>query len=332
MARNPSIELYRACLMLGIVTLHTCQCAKLGFSPLARWVEFCVDGFVFISGWYGIRFRWTKIARLYGLAFYCSMLYALGRWCFLDSAPWSTGAFLVEVVHRTFAYWFVNAYVVLMCFAPVVDAALQSHASRKAFVPLLTVVFVWSFACIVPGLKGWLPQPAGFGAHTFLTLLGVYVVARIACLDRWLERFSTRRLLAMLLILSLLAVCNLNKYNSPVAVLLGGTLFALFSRIPPSYLSSAGRAMLFLSPSLLSVYLLHGSGADYAFLRVAVSRFSNPWLAVAVTVPLVFFACILCDMARRALRFLFALPWIIPRGHSVSTSLTVTNNLTTCYE
>lgn len=304
--RDPAIELYRMLLMLGIVTLHTLQCAGLGFSPLARWVEFCVDGFVFISGWYGIRFEWKKVVRLYGLALWCSAIYAAVRWVCFESAPWSVGAYLDEVVHRAEAYWFVNAYVVLMCLTPIINAPFESRKSRRVFVPFLFAVFGWSFAAMVPGLKAWVPAPTGFGSHTFLTLSGVYVIARIARIGKWDDKLQTWHLMLVLAVLSALAVCNLNKYNSPVAVMLGWTLFALFSRI--KFASEHGmviKIILQLSPSMLAVYLLHGCGADFLFVKSALVYFADPKLACLIAIPLIFFACAAIDLLRRQILIVF---------------------------
>ena len=297
--RNPAIELYRIALMLGIVALHTLQCAELGFSPLARWVEFCVDGFVFISGWYGIKFGWTKLLRLYGLALWCSAVYAIARRICLEPGPLAFGGLISEIVHRAGGYWFVNAYAVLMCFAPIVNAAFEARQTRRIFVPILFVAFGWSFACMVPGVKGWLPAAAGFGSHTVGTLLGVYVVARMARLDRWDEKLSGWQLVLMLALLSALAVCNLNKYNSPVAVLLGGVLFILFGRLRMDKTSRLSALILKVSPSMLAVYLLHGCGADFVFVRSLLSRFESPWLSVLIGISAIFATCVLIDLLRR---------------------------------
>jgi len=299
MNRNPSIELYHVLLMFGIVSLHTLCAAGLGFSPLARWLAFCVDGFVFISGWYGIKFGWMKVAKLYGLTLWCAAIVAFARWTFFENVPWSTTAFGTTVIKSVGGYWFVNAYIVLMCFAPIVNAALESKQTRKIFIPILLVIFGWSFVCDVPRIGPWIPGVSGFGSHTFFTLLGVYIVARIARLDHWDEKLSTKNLIVAIVILSLLAFCNLNKYNSPVAVLLGGTLFVLFSRM--TFFSSMGGVLsaliTLIAPSMLAVYLLHGG--DFVFIRWGLSHFHNPWGAYAIVASAVFAVCVGLDLLRR---------------------------------
>lgn len=52
--RNVGIEIYRVSLMFGICVLHSITQGPYN-SPLgARLLLWCVTGFVFISGWFGI--------------------------------------------------------------------------------------------------------------------------------------------------------------------------------------------------------------------------------------------------------------------------------------
>lgn len=222
MKRDVGVELHRCLMMLGIVALHTCQCAGRGCSPFCRWIEFCVDGFVFISGWYGIKFDWRKVARVYALALLYSAFYIF----ILTGSGDAT-----DVVKAAGWYWFINAYVMLMCIAPIVNEGLEmlrGECARRVLpvvLPLFVAVFGWSFLSVVPGVGAWVPYVAGFGSHTFLTLLGVYVVARLLRFYDFGQKLKTRYLLIALGLLSMLAFLNLNKYNSPVAVSMGACTF-----------------------------------------------------------------------------------------------------------
>ena len=73
--REESIEAFRVLLMLGICLLHVCgtQCGH-PTQWLANMLYWCVPGFVFISGWFGMRFSLKKIIRLYGLALYAALI------------------------------------------------------------------------------------------------------------------------------------------------------------------------------------------------------------------------------------------------------------------
>jgi len=65
-SRNPGLELYRALLMLGIVAYHVLGQLRPFGRGLENVCDTCVVGFVLISGWFGVRFSWSKAARLVG--------------------------------------------------------------------------------------------------------------------------------------------------------------------------------------------------------------------------------------------------------------------------
>lgn len=75
--RNSAIEIYRVLLMLGIVVLHEYSYVGMGHNWLPRLFHTCVVGFVFISGYYGVKLSFAKFARLYGVAIFCATWFAL---------------------------------------------------------------------------------------------------------------------------------------------------------------------------------------------------------------------------------------------------------------
>ena len=72
--RDGAVELYRVALMYGICLLHTVNFGGYQKWWLANVLYTCVVGFVFISGWFGIRFSWMKLAKLYGIGCYCAVI------------------------------------------------------------------------------------------------------------------------------------------------------------------------------------------------------------------------------------------------------------------
>lgn len=75
--REANIEVYRVALMFGICLLHT-----IGFGGYAApWMQnilsSCVVGFVFISGWFGVKFSCRKLVKLYGIGLYCAMVFGI---------------------------------------------------------------------------------------------------------------------------------------------------------------------------------------------------------------------------------------------------------------
>ena len=85
MTRNPAIELLR-CILMFCIVLHHCayhgywrgdesqRVLIFGFTGLLAWH---VDGFVAISGLYGIKFSWRKFLRLWGMCAFATGLSVL---------------------------------------------------------------------------------------------------------------------------------------------------------------------------------------------------------------------------------------------------------------
>ena len=68
--RNYGIELYRVLLVFGICVLHSISQGIYKFTWAQNALLFCVDGFMFITGYYGVSFKPSKILKLYGIALY----------------------------------------------------------------------------------------------------------------------------------------------------------------------------------------------------------------------------------------------------------------------
>ena len=69
--RNPSIEFCRCLFMFGICWLHCCQQGGRQSETMHIYylMRPCVVGFIFITGWFGIRFNFSKIIRLILISF-----------------------------------------------------------------------------------------------------------------------------------------------------------------------------------------------------------------------------------------------------------------------
>ena len=189
--RDTGIDLYRIVLMLGICLLHCIHKGMHDCRPLTMSLLSCVDGFVFISGWCGIRFSWGKVLRLYGVAAYaaivCALYSMMGENC-------SVNAFLQSTLDLWKGFWFLHAYVLLMLISPCINAAFESLSEDKLLpvaLPLLAIPFCWSFGHDVPILRRFIPGTDGLSAYSGLTFIGVYVAGRLA------RRFESRIIISM---------------------------------------------------------------------------------------------------------------------------------------
>lgn len=192
LVRDNRTELYRMFLMLGIVLLHTQSHAPVRHFWVSNALLFCVTGFVFISGYYGMTFKVGKIVRLYGMAFVC-MAVVSAMSCWLGDGEWRDFAFLTfKAVKDT---WFLHAYAALMLMVPMINAALERRGWET---PFLVLSLGWSYLYDIRHLQPFVFPVSGLGSHTVLTLAGIYVAARVFRL-RGLERQITVRTALLLL-------------------------------------------------------------------------------------------------------------------------------------
>ena len=70
MKRNPAVEMFRVVLTFGIVLLHAITKCGHHASAVTNYGAYflycCVVGFVFISGYYGMKMSAMKLAKLWG--------------------------------------------------------------------------------------------------------------------------------------------------------------------------------------------------------------------------------------------------------------------------
>ena len=192
--RNWNIELMR-CMMMIIIIVHHC-CIFCSFkSPLMGAVSamavFAVNGFVFISGWYGVRFSMAKIIRLLGLGLFAVL--CVGVASGLSGDGWD---------FRFSLGWFGNAYVALLCLSPIVNAGIDhlrglgNSALVKAWGAYAAVMVLSWFPIGEFSVSGW------FG-HSFNTILFVYVSGRVLSGCDWVKRVGTYSLIGSFCVLEL---------------------------------------------------------------------------------------------------------------------------------
>lgn len=310
--RDAAPEVYRAALMFGICFGH---CLFLGGRELIvgdvlRTSLFninhaCVNGFVFITGYYGIRFCPSKLVRLYALACVSgSLMLFLGLR--FGVVGWESGhAGVIQAKQFLVGAWFLNAYAVLMLCAPLVDTALERlppRLLRGVLAPFFLLTFGWSFAIEQPLLGDFLPMTPGLGSFTGLSLLATYVVARLCRRFDAARLFTWPRALAALVALVCVTAVGAGEYASFFAVALAGCCFYVFLRIPwPAWVGTVAR---WLGPSMFAVYLLHTNDVGFALIagierRLVDAGWSFDWVYPIVSL-LVFVVAVALDFPRRA--------------------------------
>lgn len=304
MKRDANIELYRCMLMFGIVLLHTVSTSLGEDIWFSSGLMFCVNGFLIISGYFGIRFSWGRIGKLCAIGYWCSLI---------GSIPiFYSGGGVFDVIigaWRSFCEcWFLHAYILLMMVSPILNGYMERFEkgviSRQILelVPLFVLCFIWSWPTSYNCTLGIVPRTAGLGHFSGLMMVGMYVAGRLMRFYDLENRLQLKFVVPCMLVLLVPAFLKLGFYNSPVALGLALGSFILVRRIKVS--GWIEKAVLFVSPSMFAVYILHVSplGMNLAipegvkgFMSVGVDKWSS-YLVVAVGI---FAACVCIDLVRR---------------------------------
>ena len=303
--RNPNIELYRCLLTFGIVLLHVVGFYGGGKIRLSSGLDWCVPGFIFISGYFGMRFSWKKLLKIYGVALWCYPVSAL--MCQIVDGSGLCITAILKTAYESFLWnWFVHAYVGLMLLAPLVDGALvrvrESGRLKDAalLLPFLIFVFGWSFLSDFNCTHKFIPLAP---SCSVLTLLGVYAVARIFRFCKLENRISTLDGLILFAVSLSLAFLKIGKFNSIIALAITIGSFVVFLRmkLPRSF----GRFVLVLAPSMFSVFLMHAIPWVLHSVKEWVGGLMANGLPLYVSFValalVVFVAGVLLDLPRRVL-------------------------------
>ena len=261
--RDASGDFYRCLLMFGICMCHSVSACEYRSDALRNIFMMCVVGFVFITGWYGVRFSLMKLARLLGVAAFAVWVVRLTGYFFLDG--WVDPKSFPKALNQ---WWFLSSYCKFLVLTPFCNCLCEGTLNgnkkvrRDAFLGIAMLVAAvhflgWAIT------RGWAPS---LEEHTlayfaspcsYVTMASVYCVARIIKLHNLYQRVSVK-LMGVLFVLSCVLAAlsfDLSQYNSPIALLFAITSFYIVQKIPLS--RGVQRTALFLAPFMFSVYLFH---------------------------------------------------------------------------
>ena len=176
------MEALRCLLMFAIVVYHAFRhgpflelydgtFTSFAFCSLLAWH---VDGFVAISGWYGIRFSWRKYIHFYMMVLFYGLI-VQGLVKFMVWAIWGR-----PIQMGLSGGWFTSAYMLLMLTAPLINAAVDSLAQsgrRQLFGAWL--LFAGGALLSLPPFCSFSMLASAFSSHSYLTLVLVYCTARV---------------------------------------------------------------------------------------------------------------------------------------------------------
>lgn len=274
--RDSNMELFRCFAMFLVVGVHAnfwslseptpVEAQQMPLAAFARFFfeSVCIGSvnmFVLLSGWYGIRPKWSGFLKLVFQIFFCiTLVYLL-----LVAAgllPFSIGK-LVNTFCLIGHGWFIRAYIGLYILAPVLNAFIEK-ASCRQLEAFLVAYFTFQL------LYGWLFDSANFGGgYSTASFIFLYLLAHYLHVYRaaWIQHPRRSFYLAAFLMVALAQggiALGLQRYNhswafgklfiytNPAVILMSLSMLLYFSR-----LKFHSRFVNWVAASAFSVYLLH---------------------------------------------------------------------------
>jgi len=294
--RDATIECLRLCMMFCIVLLHVItqdggvHVYGDKFIPrhFINLLSPSVVGFVFISGYFGIRLTLVKAVKLLGLAVFYAL--TLG-WMF----GWNS------VIERLIHDWFLYSYLVLMLFSPIINVATERLDWRQNFGVIFSV-YIWSYLCVIPITKDYVPCPTGFAPLSFFTMFGIYTAARLYRKYDVEGLICQHKSLALLIwaFAFLLVFLGVHHHNSPASLAFVCITFAFIRKIELS--TVPGRIVLFVAPSVFGIYLIHSSPLGQFIRQKLLFQLVDDkpsFLSCLFVAIMIYFASIVIDAVRR---------------------------------
>lgn len=290
--------------MEGLAVRPVGVCVQYGFECFAIC---CVDVFVLISGWFGIRFSLNKLwAFLFHVVFYSLGLFLL------TVAITPQKALTLEGLKSIFLfngsdYWFIKAYLILMVLAPMLNAFCD-YASRREFKTILVAYFA------ILMVYGWL-EPASvhftMNGCTALSFVGLYLLGRY--LKMYCPKLTNynRRIYAVIYVAACLVMffmcliflsqgvrvtldSRLLNYGSPLVILSAVALLLFFSKW-----TFGNKVVNQAAKSCLAVYLIHCNYFIYPIYKGLLLKANQMGGAMVVLFVLaVFVLSIMLDRVR----------------------------------
>lgn len=306
MKRDSSIDLFKLVCMFLVCLIHSISYQDARWNHwISNLSRFSVVGFALASGFCGVDFRPSKVIRLVGLGLVCAMI----------SSSFSPCGDIMKVFR---SYWFLHAYLLMMCLAPMVnicfyrlkDGSVDS-GKIKMLIPCVALTYIWGFSAAIPGVHRYIPLTDGLAPFGGLTLLGSYVIGRCYREFDWQDKLCFKKVVLTLIVCMLVVVASsycsfagfTARYNSPFQLGVAICVFWIMRKMRIEGVIK--RIVMLATPSVFSIYLLHCTPSGYRCLGELETIFSsygiNLYVIFMLDAVIVFSFSLVLDVPRRTL-------------------------------
>lgn len=322
MTRQSNMELARVLSMLFVLVFHA-DFLSLGWptqsdsinEPISTVFKLliesatviCVDSFVLISGWFGIKPTVKKgIKLILTVLFYSIAIFIV--LAIIKGPETITIDSIKNTLLLSTGYWFIKCYLLLLILTPALNLLVETADEpvfRKVLIALalFQTVFGWSNATF--------DYHHGYSTllFIFLYLLGRYV-------RKYPIKLLEKRAICLLLYIVLSVVMTVFTYAATRFEAIPSSLvWYSFNYLNPFVILSAISFMLFftklnlkskavnwIASSCLAVYLIHANDALLPIYAGKVFQIAStngtPVLSIAIFIIIVYMASILIDKLR----------------------------------
>ena len=271
----------------------------------------CVDIFVCLSGWFGIR---PTIKGFSNFVFQC-LFWLIGLYIFTLIIGTSTlskeglmGCFALTKLN-----WFIKAYILLYILAPVLNAFIEK-ASQKDFRNVLIAFFTFEF------IYGWIfsgsTQHIQSGYST-ISFIGLYLLARYVRLYQ--PRISLKSKNFYIASLYIAPICVTAAYITPSYLGINTTVigniwisyvspycigFSIFAIVLFSKIELQSRLVNWIAASSFAVFRIHTNPNTLYYFKDFIVRLHDGsdgflfWLYTFGVLILIFIVAVMIDQIR----------------------------------
>lgn len=311
--RNSSIELYRIVATFTVLIVHfngwfvggmpenldlaNPSAFRIGQAIIESATCICINMFLLISGYFGIRLKLSSVIRICLLLLFIYVPFYLVESCL--KGAFSVGTLIRSLFIMTKSGYFVQCYLMLMFLSPVLNAFIEKMGKR-----ILPWVIVFVF------IEFWFDnikelECLGFGSgYSIMHFVLIYMIARCLFLFNvdlvrvkiywWVIGY-----LLFTIVICIQYVVGLKwtyDYSNPVCI-----MSSICSFMPFVYYNYHNRAINWIASSTFAVYVIQVADPAYSYLvridnHLLVSQTYGLYLLYVMGVISLFFTlCVLYD-------------------------------------
>lgn len=314
--RNSSVELFRIIATLLVLIVHfngwfvggmpnklvTFDVFHVSQSLIESLSCTCVNCFLVITGWYGLRFKWKHIWTIWSILVWIYVPFYIVSSVYNDN--FSIVQFILRFIAITQESYYVQCYLMLLFLSPILNSFIQRFG--KKILPY-TLAF-WSIEIIFD----WVihNRCLGFANGYMLThFVLMYVLGQTAFLykEKINKYINTTRAISVYFYGAIAITCmyivfsaeSSFAYTNPINIIMSFAIFLIFEK--RSFYSNV---INWVSRSTLAVYIFHITPPIISILRKVDVLLLNEYSYVSylglmiVIILLVFVIAILFDKIR----------------------------------